>query len=416
MSMRDPASESSLRERAASVAGRLSAAGHVALFAGGCVRDRLLGLEPREYDIATSATPQEIRRVFPRALGVGEAFGVMLLRERGATFEIATFRADGTYEDGRRPTGVVFTDAAADARRRDFTINGLFESPSTGEVIDHVGGVADLERRLLRAIGNPAQRLAEDRLRAIRAVRFAAGLGLAIDARTDEAIAALGGDLAGISCERFGQELRRILAHSTRATAVELFERWSLDVPMLGTHHRGTHPRVAGLPADASVETALAAWLLDRLPSDEDGSTVPIELPDELQQRLGLSNAERETLASTLRIHEILARRWGASSIATRRRLAMEATFDAALAIVGTESVESAAGIESDLARFGPDRSPARWVRGRALLEAGVPPGPGLGRALEATYDAQLEGRVSTAEDALAFALRHLSNEAESSP
>ncbi|MHC4833713.1 MAG: CCA tRNA nucleotidyltransferase, partial [Planctomycetota bacterium] len=117
-------SRSSLRDRAASVARRLIAAGHEAVFAGGCVRDRLLGKAPREYDIATSATPDEIRAVFPRAVGVGEAFGVMLLRDRGATFEIATFRTDQAYEDGRRPSGVVFTDAAADARRRDFTING----------------------------------------------------------------------------------------------------------------------------------------------------------------------------------------------------------------------------------------------------------------------------------------------------
>jgi poly(A) polymerase len=390
-----------LRDRAASVAGRLIAAGHEAVFAGGCVRDRLLGLTPREYDIATSATPEEIRAVFPRAVGVGEAFGVMLLRERDATFENATFRSDQAYEDGRRPTGVVFTDAAEDARRRDFTINGLFEDPRSGEVIDHVGGIEDLEQRVLRAIGDPRQRLAEDRLRAIRAVRFAAGLALRVDPATDEAIVALGGDLGGICCERLGQELRRILAHPSRSMAVDLFERWSLDVPLLGSHRRGGHPRVESLPEDASMETALAAWLLDR---ESDPSSDPAGRAAALQQRLGLSNREREMLSSIVRLHGSLAD-WETASVATRRRLAMEEAFEAARSIVAAEDEGDARRIQLDLEAFGVERHPERWVRGQALLDAGIPPGPRLGRVLEATFDAQLEGRVSTPDEAVRFAL-----------
>ena len=401
MASSDRSTSSALRAKAASVAGRLAAAGHEAVFAGGCVRDRLLGLEPREYDIATSATPEEIREVFPRAIGVGEAFGVMLLRDRGATFEIATFRADREYEDGRRPSGVVFTDAAADARRRDFTINGLFEHPATGEVIDHVGGVADLEARVLRAIGDPAQRLAEDRLRAVRAVRFAAGLGLTIDPGTEAAIVGLGGDLTGISCERFGQELRRVLAHPTRARAVELMERWGLDAAMLGTHRRGTHPRVVGLAPEAGLEAALAAWMLDRGAVENPASSAA-----DLQRRLGLSNAERDAVAAIWRVHGILRSTWSTSTVAARRRLAMETAFDAALELLRAESATSAAGVEADLSVFGPERSPARWVRGASLIAAGIAPGPALGRVLEATFDAQLEGRVRTPAEALDHALR----------
>jgi len=404
-------SRSSLRDRAASVARRLIAAGHEAVFAGGCVRDRLLGKAPREYDIATSATPDEIRAVFPRAVGVGEAFGVMLLRDRGATFEIATFRTDQAYEDGRRPSGVVFTDAAADARRRDFTINGLFEDPATGEVIDHVGGVGDLERRTLRAIGDPQRRLAEDRLRAVRAVRFAAGLGLAIDPDTDQAIAALGGDLAGISCERFGQELRRILSHPSRGAAVELIERWGLDAAMLGSHRRGDHRRVAGLPSDATFEAAMAAWLLDRAAGA--GSSA---IAADLQRRIGLSNAERDGISAILRVHGELATGWESASVAVRRRLAMEEAFEPARSILGLEDPATAGRIETDLASFGPDRKPVRWIRGQALLDAGVRPGPGLGRVLESTYDAQLEGRVATPAEALRLALRLAADETESGP
>lgn len=410
MDSRDAQDALELRARAAGVARRLSEAGYEALFAGGCVRDRLLGLRPAEYDIATSATPEEIRAVFPRAVGVGEAFGVMLVRERGTTFEVATFRADGGYADGRRPSEVRFTDAVADAQRRDFTINGLFERPETGEVIDHVGGVADLERRVLRAIGDPRQRLAEDRLRAVRAVRFAAALGLSVDPGTDAAIAGLAGDLAGISCERFGQELRRILPHPTRADAIELIERWTLDLAMLGSHRRGTRDRVAGLEAEARTETVLAAWLLDR---DAGASTGASKLATDLQLRLGLSNAERNDVADTLRIHGELESRWSSLTVASRRRLAMEPAFDGALAILASTSGDLGSTIRSDLAGFGPDRSPPRWVRGHVLLEAGMPPGPGLGRVLEAIYDAQLEGRVTSPEEAIVLAHRLIAREIE---
>ena len=165
-----------LRDAACAVADGLVRAGYEAYFAGGCVRDRLLGREVNDYDIATSARPDEVKAVYPKARGVGEAFGVMLVRHGGHTFEVATFREDGPYHDGRRPSEVTYSTARRDAERRDFTINGLFEVPHTGEITDFVGGRDDLAAKLVRAVGDPEARIREDRLRMLRATRFAARL------------------------------------------------------------------------------------------------------------------------------------------------------------------------------------------------------------------------------------------------
>ena len=162
-----------LRAAAVTVVRDLVEAGHVAYFAGGCVRDRLLGLQPADYDVATSARPEQVKSAFRRVREVGVAFGVMLVRVRSHEIQVATFRTDGVYSDGRHPDTVTFSDAQHDASRRDFTINGLFEDPLQDRIIDFVGGRADLDARMLRAIGDAEARLREDRLRMLRAVRFA---------------------------------------------------------------------------------------------------------------------------------------------------------------------------------------------------------------------------------------------------
>ncbi|MEP0842429.1 MAG: CCA tRNA nucleotidyltransferase, partial [Phycisphaerae bacterium] len=199
----------------AAAAGRivraLKDAGHQALWAGGCVRDMLLGREPSDIDIATSATPEQIMALFKPTRKVGVQFGVVLVRKAGHWFEVATFRRDVNYADGRRPEQVVFTDAREDALRRDFTINGLFYDPITGQVIDYVGGQEDLRAGLVRAIGDPAQRFAEDHLRLLRAARFAARLGFQIEASTAEAVRAHAADLVRISPERIREELEKML-------------------------------------------------------------------------------------------------------------------------------------------------------------------------------------------------------------
>src|SRR5438477_2510282 len=166
-----------MRDAAVHIAGKLAEAGHIAYLAGGCVRDRLMGHEPLDYDIATDAKPEKVRAVFPKLRCVGESFGVMLVRAFGHEIEVATFRTDGVYSDSRHPDHVEFSDAQHDAQRRDFTINGMFENPLTGEIIDYVGGKADLESKLIRGIGDPHARLREDRLRMLRAVRLAARFG-----------------------------------------------------------------------------------------------------------------------------------------------------------------------------------------------------------------------------------------------
>ena len=211
-----------LRQAAQSVAHRLAGAGHQALFAGGCVRDALLGLEPADYDIATSARPGEILALFPRSDEVGAHFGVIIVREKDYQFQVATFRSDGTYLDGRHPESVTFTSAEEDARRRDFTINGLFEDPFSGDIIDHVEGRRDLEAGILRAIGIPHERFAEDALRLLRALRFAVHTGFEIHSATWDALCADAALIRQVSPERVRDEFSKIMTHSSRRMGIEL--------------------------------------------------------------------------------------------------------------------------------------------------------------------------------------------------
>ncbi|MCH7994391.1 MAG: CCA tRNA nucleotidyltransferase, partial [Planctomycetes bacterium] len=186
---------------------KLRARGHTALLAGGCVRDMLLSIPPKDYDVATDATPKRVVRIFPRSRTVGAKFGVVLVRQYGHDIEVATFRSDGTYSDGRHPDTVVFGTDVEDARRRDFTINGLFFDPIEERVIDHVDGRRDLEAGVIRTIGEPEARFAEDHLRMLRAIRFAARLGFVIEPRTMAAIKCLAQRLGDISTERVWLEL-----------------------------------------------------------------------------------------------------------------------------------------------------------------------------------------------------------------
>ena len=247
-------SESDPRVAAAvDVARRLREAGYTAYFAGGCVRDWLRGLHPKDIDVVTNATPQEIRKVFPRARDVGEAFGVMLVRHQGHVFEIATFRSDGEYTDGRRPDTVILHGSPEeDAERRDFSINGMFLDPATGEVIDYVGGVADLQARRIRAIGDPAARFGEDQLRLMRAVRFAAQTGFEIESGTWDAICHLAPRLQSIARERVLDEMTRFLVGPRPDLGLQL----AADTGLL-------HVAVPGVPAD-SVTHAVAMLALLR--------------------------------------------------------------------------------------------------------------------------------------------------------
>jgi poly(A) polymerase len=200
----------------------LREAGHVVYFAGGCVRDQVLGLAPKDYDLATSATPDEVRDLFPKSDAVGAHFGVIIVKGHGEMVEVATFRTDGSYQDGRRPESVEFSSPEEDAQRRDFTINGLFQDPITGEIIDHVNGRADLDKGILRAIGDPAKRFQEDALRLLRAIRFAVVTGFEIAEETWRAIRKNAGLLTQISPERIRDEFSRILVAPQRARGLDL--------------------------------------------------------------------------------------------------------------------------------------------------------------------------------------------------
>ena len=205
--------------------------GHTAYFAGGCVRDRLLGMQAKDFDIATDARTAEVQRLFPQTIPVGAQFGVVLVVLEGVPYEVATFRADGAYRDGRHPLAVRFSTAREDALRRDFTINGMFLDPLTDTVIDYVGGQADLHNRIIRAIGEPAARFHEDRIRLLRAVRFAARLGFTIEPETWRAVARLAPTLTDMAWERIGDEVVKLLTEGGARAGMELLaESGLLDV------------------------------------------------------------------------------------------------------------------------------------------------------------------------------------------
>ena len=218
--------QSACRDFALEIVKRLRQAGYQALWAGGSVRDLILGQTPADYDVATSATPEQVMAALPyRAITVGISFGVVRVRHSrldGVEVEVATFRSDGAYVDGRRPESVVFGSPELDAARRDFTINGMFMDPLSGEVIDFVGGQTDLKKHVLRAIGDPVARLSEDRLRSLRAIRLAARFQLQIEPATRAALRAMAGQITGVSVERIAQELRRMMVHPSRAKAMKL--------------------------------------------------------------------------------------------------------------------------------------------------------------------------------------------------
>ena len=219
---------------ALAILARLRRAGHQALFCGGCVRDALLGGKPKDYDIATSATPDEVEGLFPKTLPIGKAFGVMLVEgDDGGHYEVATFRADMGYADGRRPDAVSFTSAREDALRRDFTMNALFYDPEAKRVIDYVGGREDIVRRVLRTVGNPAERFREDHLRLLRAVRFAARTGFSVEEATARAVKDMAALVNTVSLERVAAELEAMLAGGYSFTAFTLLKKLDLLAQVL---------------------------------------------------------------------------------------------------------------------------------------------------------------------------------------
>lgn len=402
------------REFALDVVRRLRAAGFQALWAGGCVRDQLLGLAPKDYDVATNARPEQVRETFGkrRTIPVGAAFGVITVL--GPTscqpVEVATFRSDGQYRDGRHPDSVEFTDAQHDAQRRDFTINGLFYDPVERQVVDYVGGQADLAARIVRAIGDPEARFGEDRLRMLRAVRFAATYDFSLEAATLAAIQRLGPHIAQVSAERIGAELARMLTHPSRPRGLELLAESDLLAHVLpelaplaaegGTAWQDVLERSARLGA-ARLPVGLACALA--------GSVAPAAARD-VVRRLRWTNKDAEQTQWLLeRLPDLLR-----AETLPWPRLQRMLTHS-----LGPELVELAAAAWGD-DRLGvrharqaltlpPERlNPPPLVTGDDLVAAGLAPGPRLGQLLDRLRDAQLEGHLHTREDAIQLALRGL--------
>jgi poly(A) polymerase len=400
------------RDAATYIVRTLRDAGRTAYFAGGCVRDELLGLSPSDYDVATEADPVLISRTFPKTNAVGAHFGVVLVKLGRTVTEVATFRSDGAYSDKRRPDSVTFSTPEADAERRDFTVNALFLDPLSevgagGRVIDFVGGLADLERRVLRAVGDPDRRLAEDHLRALRAARLSAKLGFAIEQATADAIRRHAFELAGVSRERIGDEIRLILEHPSRVAGVHRLSELALDGPALAEPSRVTPTAtLAGLEAgDVPVPLALAAVAVDR-----EGSLSAADcekLVDRYREALCLSNEEREAMAATLGIARRVTTEWRSLPVATRKRLASGGRFGLALRLLGSIDRSLAAEVDRDvraLSGTSGGLAPTPWVDGLALIGAGLKPGPRFKAILDQVYDAQLEGRVGSPEAALELA------------
>jgi len=393
-----------LRDAAVAVVRTLREAGHVAYFAGGCVRDEVMGITPTDYDVATDARPQRIGALFARAYSVGEAFGVMHVRVGGHTIEVATFRKDDAYTDKRHPDAVHFSDAEHDARRRDFTINGLFEDPIEDTIIDYVGGQRDINEGIIRAIGDPQARINEDHLRMLRAVRFAARFEFVIEKNTAEAIRSASEHLQGISRERIGEEVRRMLSNRHRGAAASMMQDLRLDAAALHEPHTANEPvRVARLPEPASYPAALAAWLLDR--HGEVGRPAAREIARRWRSALMLSNQQFSALGQRLTVHHHLLHDWRSQSVAWQKRLAASEGFDEALAIIRAVDAPACHAVESRVAELAATGlNPPPLLTGDDLIAAGLDPGPRFKQILAGVYDAQLEGRVRDHAAALALA------------
>ncbi|HST77431.1 MAG TPA: CCA tRNA nucleotidyltransferase [Verrucomicrobiae bacterium] len=422
--------------------------GHSAYLVGGCVRDLLLGREPADYDVATSASPDEVMRVFPKTYAVGAQFGVVLVpvlndREDGSrdnyAIEVATYRSDGAYSDGRHPDRVQFsTEARLDVQRRDFTINGLLLDPITEEVLDFVGGQADLQRGVIRAIGIPELRFAEDKLRMLRAVRFAARFGYQIDQQTFAAIRELAPQIHQVSRERIRDEILKMLTEGHARRAFELLDETGLLMQVLPEvkkmqgveqppqfHPEGdvwihTLMLLDGLPAGVSKTLALGVLLHDvgkpptfRVAPDrirfDSHAEVGTRMAEEICRRFHLSNEEAHQVCSLVANHM----RFGdvmKMKESTLKRFFRLPRFEEHLELHRLDCLSSHRDLSLyDFAREQFHTLPAQQIRpeplitGNDLIAAGYPPGPKFKELLTAVEDAQLEGAITSKDEALSL-------------
>ncbi len=380
----------------------LRSRGHQALLAGGCVRDMLLGRPAKDYDVATDARPEDVFGLFKRTLKVGAKFGVVIVLIDEYQIEVATFRSDAGYADGRRPTQVTFTTPEQDALRRDFTINGMFYDPLEDRVIDYVGGQADLERRVVRTIGHPGERFSEDYLRMLRAVRFSTQLGFAVEPSTYAAIRANASRITGISGERIRMELEGILTCPGRAAGAGLLKETGLAsaiFPGLGAEALDMAVGVLGrLRRKTSFPLVLASLHV----------TGPTEEAMAGLEVLRLSRSEVRHVRFLLDHRGTLLKR--DMTLARLKRLLAEPHFrdlyeyQRAIQKAGRGPVEALVGLLNRIRPLaGVDLRPDPLLNGHDLMQLGAVPGPGLGELADQLYMAQLEGELDSTEQARAW-------------
>jgi tRNA nucleotidyltransferase/poly(A) polymerase len=440
------------RDSAVDVVRRLQTAGFEAYWVGGCVRDILLGHDPGDYDIATSARPEDIEQLFRRTIAVGRKFGIVVVLEHGHRHQVATFRIEADYRDGRRPERVTFSDAMADARRRDFTVNGLFYDPVADRLHDWVGGEADLRAGLIRTIGSPVERFAEDHLRLLRAVRFAARLGFEMEAETFAALRAHAARIRGISAERIRDELVKLFeppgegdAGAPATRGLELLRESGLleillpevaatigceqspDFHPEGTVYDHLHLMLGLMPRDADPLLPWAVLLHDiakPITAARDARTgrihfyeherIGAEVAQSILRRLRFSRKQIETVAQAVRCHmqfKDVAR----MRRSTVRRMLMRPTFPLELELHRLDCLGSHGRLDvyEFLVRAAEELSRQPEVRpplltGDDLIALGMKPGRALGRMLGELREKQLQDELRTPEEAREWVRQHL--------
>jgi poly(A) polymerase len=455
-----------LRATALEIVRRLQAAGFGAFFVGGCVRDLLLGREPVDFDIVTSALPDQIEGLFPRTIGVGRKFGVIIVVEEDQQFQVATFRAEGDYRDGRHPERVVFGDARADAERRDFTVNGLFMDPVTDTLHDWVEGEKDLKAKLIRTIGNPEERFNEDYLRMLRAVRFAAQLGFKIEENTFTAVQANASKIKGISAERIRDELNKLFAPPHASHGLTLLNESRLLEHVLpelqatitceqspNYHPEGsvfnhlvlmlsklpTEPELKTRPVtvtpeqlDAGEIKALLPWsvllhdIAKPVTASKDPATgsihfyghekVGADMAEQILERLRFPRRDTDHIVHAVRCHMQFKDAMEMRK-STVRRLLLRETFPLEIELHRLDCLGSHGSLEVyDYlleARRQLDQRPEMippLLTGDELIRLGMSPGPALGKMLTELRDKQLQEELATKEEAIAWATEQLAS------
>jgi putative nucleotidyltransferase with HDIG domain len=435
----------SQKEKAIAIVKRLREAGYESYLAGGCVRDMLLGKAPQDYDITTNARPDDVVKIFPKTVPVGAQFGVILVIVESEPFEVASFRYDGPYLDGRRPVQVRYGSLEEDIFRRDFTVNGMVYDPMTDQMIDLVGGRRDLDSKLVRAIGNPRSRFEEDRLRMIRAVRFAASLDFTIESETFAAISELASSVTQISWERIGEELTRILTEGGAKAGFELLDRTGLlkvllpeidamkDVEQSPDYHPEgdvfTHTMLTLDHLDSPTETLAYGCLLHDVGKpvcirrDEERLTFyghtekGAAMAEQVLKRLKRSRATRERVAYLVRNH-LRHLQAPQMRLSTLKRFLGEDGIDELLELTRIDALSANGDLQHY--RFCMEKltelkaeeiHPEPLLRGRDLIAMGFSPGPNFHKILKQVEEAQLGGELSSREQAMAWVKKHYSNE-----